>query len=291
MSFNKEIMANQLSPSEQLTFCTVRIETSLRDGRIGVGTGFFFGFIKEGNTQIPCLVTNKHVVEGAIRGRFLLHVADQDDNPQIGSSVTVDLNDFESRWIPHPDSSVDLCVMPIAPLFHEAKQKGKQIFFLSFDSSIVPSIDDTRGFDALEEVVMIGYPIGIWDSKNNMPVVRRGITATNVTMDYEGRQEFLIDAACFPGSSGSPVLLFNLGGYAMKTGAFVVGSRIKLLGVLYAGPQYSAEGELVIMNLPTQQKVVTLSQIPINLGICIKAQRILEFEPLLKSIAERSQNP
>jgi hypothetical protein len=283
-------MPVQLSPSEQLTYSTVRIESLLRDGTAGVGTGFFFSFLREGNRAVPALVTNKHVIEGALKGRFLLHIADQDGNPQIGSNVPVELDNFEARWISHPDSSVDLCIMPIAPLFQEAKQKGKQVFFKSFDEDLVPTPDDVQGFVALEEVVMIGYPIGIWDSKKNMPVVWRGVTATNVAIDYEGRQEFLIDAACFPGSSGSPVFLFNIGGYSMKTGGFVIGSRIKLLGVLYAGPQYTAEGELVVVNVPTQKKVMTASQIPINLGICVKAKRLLEFEPILKPRAEKSQD-
>ena len=48
---------------------------------------------------------------------------------------------------------------------------------------------------AIEEIIMIGYPVGIWDSANNMPIVRKGITATRPDIDYEGRKEFMIDAA------------------------------------------------------------------------------------------------
>jgi len=72
---------------------------------------------------------------------------------------------------------------------------------------------------------MVGYPVGIWDSANNMPVIRRGITATHPGKDYEGKSEFMIDAACFPGSSGSPVFLFNLGSYPQKAGGIVIGTR------------------------------------------------------------------
>lgn len=52
---------------------------------------------------------------------------------------------------------------------------------------------------------MVGYPDGIWDEFNNQPIVRRGITATHPKNDFNGKGEFLIDAVCFPGSSGSPV--------------------------------------------------------------------------------------
>jgi len=91
----------------------------------------------------------------------------------------------------------------------------------------------------------------------------------------------MIDLACFPGSSGSPVFLFNTGTYAKKDGGTVVGNRIKLLGILYAGPQFTAEGSIQIVNVPTQQVVTSMSRIPCNLGICIKSSRLLEFEPAL----------
>ncbi len=56
-------------------------------------------------------------------------------------------------------------------------------------------------------------------------------------------------------------------------------SRIKLLGVLYAGPQHTVEGEVKIVNVPTQQKAVSLG-IPNNLGIVIKAEQLHAFEGL-----------
>ena len=91
----------------------------------------------------------------------------------------------------------------------------------------------------------------------------------------------MIDAACFPGSSGSPVFLYNVGSYATRAGDTVIGNRVALLGVLYAGPQFTAEGELEIVTVPTQQKVVSRALIPINLGVVIKATRLADFDALL----------
>jgi hypothetical protein len=283
-------MPAKLTPSEALTYCTVRIECLLSNGQTGVGTGFFFAFLQDGNMSVPALVTNKHVVENAKEGRFLLHVAGQDGGPKLGSNITVKLDTFEQRWIPHPDSDTDLCIMPVAPLLHEANKQQRQVFFVPLDHNLIPTPAEVQEFAALEEIVMIGYPIGIWDSKNNMPVIRRGITATHVGIDYEGRQEFLIDAACFPGSSGSPVFLFSTSGHTMKSGGLSIGLRMKLLGILYGGPQYTAEGEVIAITIPTQKKVLAVSQIPINLGMCIKAQRILDFEPILKPLVEKEKD-
>ena len=57
-------------------------------------------------------------------------------------------------------------------------------------------------------------------------------------------------------------------------------SRIILLGILYAGPQAIATGEIIMT--PNLQRPITVSQIPNNLGLIIKAERILELEPLFK---------
>lgn len=74
-----------LSPAEQLAHSTVRIECDLSSGGIGTGTGFFYSLDRSGDQHIPVIVTNKHVVEGAIRGRFLLTLHDGADGPAIGS--------------------------------------------------------------------------------------------------------------------------------------------------------------------------------------------------------------
>jgi hypothetical protein len=150
--------------------------------------------------------------------------------------------------------------------------------------SLIPTEEELAALTAIEDVIMIGYPNGLWDEKNNMPIVRRGITATHPNLDYNGSKEFMINAACFPGSSGSPVLLFNFGSYSTKSTEIVIGARIKLLGILYAGPQHTATGEIEIVNVPTQQKAIAFSRIPNNLGLVIKSSRLSEFDAILKSM-------
>jgi hypothetical protein len=279
-------MKPKLSLSEQLTYCTTRIECTLSEGRCSVGTGFFFRFLEKEDTHIAALITNKHVVAGAREGRFRLHVADASGAPSRSEWFDVTLDDFERRWITCPDDTVDLCILPIAPLFQAAANQGKLIFLTTLDKSLIPTVEELASLGAIEDVVIVGYPIGLWDSINNQPIVRRGSTATHPAMDYEGRREFLIDAACFPGSSGSPVFLYNFGSYSTRDGGTVIGSRVKLLGILHAGPVYTTTGEIVVANIPTAQRAIAVSQIPINLGFVIRAERLLEFEPKLEAIVK-----
>ncbi len=275
-------MHQKLSPSEQLVHSTVRIVCDTPNGR-ATGTGFFFRCLDDGNRHVPVIVTNKHVIAGATTGRFNLTVANDKGGPRIGSHIEIEISNFQQRWIGHPEPDVDLCIMPIQPLIDKASAAGQRFFFISLEKSLIPTASELADLDALEEVIMIGYPDGIWDAANNMPIVRRGVSATHPNLNYEGRHEFMIDAACFPGSSGSPVFLYNNGTWATRTGNTILGGvRVKLLGILYAGPQHTATGEIRILNVPTQQRAIALSSIPNNLGIIIKGSRILEMDTILR---------
>ncbi|XQA79426.1 S1 family peptidase [Xanthomonas sacchari] len=279
-----------LSPSEQLAHSTVRIETSYLDGSAGTGTGFFFSFRgKESDQTIPAIVTNKHVVAGAPNGKIHLTLRNDENGPRVGKHLAVAIDQFGQGWVPHPDESVDLCVMPINPLLAHCDSLGRRFFFVSLDESLLPTQEELDDLTALEDILMIGYPNGIWDSANNMPILRRGVTATHPKLDYECRKDFVVDAACFPGSSGSPIFLFNTGTWSTRQGTIVGGSRIKLLGFLYAGPQHTASGEVRIINVPTQQRAVAFSTIPNNLGFVIKASRLREMQDALIAHLDRAE--
>ena len=272
-----------LSISEQLCYSTVRIECEYTNGSIGTGSGYFFKFKedKTNNKHIPVDITNKHVVKDSKKGKIIFTKADANSEPIDTDHFEIFIDNFESFWKMHPNSDVDLCSMPIAPFIIAANQQNINLFYIPLDISLIPTNKQLEDLSALEEIIMIGYPNGIWDSKNNKPIFRKGITATHPAKDYEGKKEFMIDAACFPGSSGSPVFLLNEGGYRDKHGNTYLGqSRIYLLGTLYAGPQHTATGEIKIINVPTSQKPVVISSIPNNLGLIIKSERIKELENL-----------
>ena len=76
--------------------------------------------------------------------------------------------------------------------------------------SDIPSKEEiVNTISRIEDITVVGYPDGIWDSYNNMPIVRKGITATSLQLDFNNEPKFLIDAAIYGGSSGSPVYIFN----------------------------------------------------------------------------------
>lgn len=276
-----ELLSGTMTPAELLQHCTARIACTHTDGSGSTGTGFFFDLpVRGGDYVVQCLVTNRHVVRGAQGGTVTLTMANPDGTPQAGRFFTLSVGNFEQAWLGHPDPSVDLCILPIKTLLDEAAKQGLRGFFGALSANLIPVIEDVEEFDAIEEVVMVGYPIGLWDEHNNLPILRSGITASHPAKDFKGRKELVVDVASFPGSSGSPVFLFDRDIRRTRGGALQAETRNKLLGILYAGPMYTAQGDVVVVEVPTALKGFANTLIPTNLGFVIKSSRLLEFQPL-----------
>lgn len=70
--------------TDLITYSTVRIECTFSGG-IGTGTGFFMNLCIEEDQHIPVIVTNRHVVKGALTGKFCLTRKTSDNKPDIGN--------------------------------------------------------------------------------------------------------------------------------------------------------------------------------------------------------------
>jgi len=185
------------------------------------------------------------------------------------------------KWIRHPDKSVDLCALPFASVWPGLGSSGVQPFYQSFINSLIPTEETIQQLTAVEDILMVGYPDGRWDEVNGLPLVRRGITASDPRIDFGGLPEFATDIACFAGSSGSPILLFNAHGYIQRPNmSFVPGERILLLGVHVEGDEITVDGEIVSVKTATSKKKAQVS-FPMNLGLAIKARQLLAFDRIV----------
>lgn len=180
--------------SEQLLYTTVRIV-----GDTGTGTGFFFKYKLDGSKEIELILTNKHVVDGNNKLFFKFHEAQINSGISEASSQSFDLDidNIESFWIPHPEQDIDLGAILFAPIRQHAKEiMQKDIFGIFFDDSLIKD-DATLQLesDVSDEILMVGYPIGLWDDFNNFPIVRKGITATHPALDFKGKSLGVVDIA------------------------------------------------------------------------------------------------
>lgn len=271
-----------ISISERMMFNTVRLVASDRSS----GTGYFYNFVID-NKIVPVIITNKHVVNYNSNETmtFYLHLRNGENESNESYQVTLTLN-----WIFH--SKKDLCFCFVNPVFEFVKkQTSKDVFYIAIDETILPSQKMLEELSALEELVMVGYPIGLWDKNNNFPIFRKGYTASHPAIDFNESGIGLVDMACFPGSSGSPIYILNEGGYKDKVGNLNWGqSRIIFIGTLFSGPIYDATGKLVVTDIPTSNQVVeSHTGIMVNLGYYIKSSEILEFKNIIKEILEQGE--
>ena len=265
-----------------LLYSTVRLEVTKASGT-SVGTGFFFFALQEGDKGVLLLITNKHVVDGGTELRFLMHLQDAAGGPSGHSiGVTHDLG----QVVNHPDPQIDLCGIPISAALSTAQEQGRPIFYRTLGKNLFPGVEPSSSPGSIEDILMIGYPNGLWDTANNMPIVRRGITATSPSVRFEGRPEFMIDAACFPGSSGSPVFLFERSAQQPRPNV-LIGQRFCFLGVLYAGPTLDSHGKFRVSPIPTTSSGA--GSVMMHLGLVVQAREVLRVEDELRRLIQAAQ--
>lgn len=271
-------MSKPVTPSEQLMFSTVRLQIKKEKG-VSVGTGFLYHHKIDEDRFVPLLITNKHVVEGGKSCKFTLHEGSVRGNNNFPtgnfSDVILDMSS-DDMWVMHPDGNIDLCALRFKIVVDTLNQSNKEVYYCNLEQSHIPDDDYLTSLSAIENIVMVGYPIGLYDKVNNFPLIRKGITSSHPATDFNGESKGVIDAACFAGSSGSPVCILNEGDmYFVKGQGFSGGNfRFKFLGVLYAGPYKTEKGKIKVQEIPTSDDDVKTFKQMINLGYYIKAKEI-----------------
>ncbi|MFC5460744.1 trypsin-like serine peptidase [Massilia niabensis] len=264
------------SIAENLFFTTVRIDTVDAAGNVGSGTGFLYAHHYSTTQHAAFVVTNKHVVQGMRGGAITFHRR-KDDKPDLGNGFRCEITDWNTAWFGHPSPDVDIAIMPFVPVERNAKEMfGIDLFYRYIEDAMLVQDSQAELLDAIESVTFIGYPNGVWDRRNLMPVARRGTTATPLSVDFEGTPRFVIDASVFGGSSGSPVFIVNQGMFSDKRGNTSIGSRVLFIGVVAAVFFRTAVNEVISIPIPTHTRQVTAQQEMIDLGIVFKARTVLE---------------
>ncbi|MBA7545990.1 hypothetical protein ES705_38372 [subsurface metagenome] len=126
--------------------------------------------------------------------------------------------------------------------------------------------------DTIEDILFIGYPNNLYDEENLIPIVRKGITATPISIDFNNEPVFIIDASVFPGSSGSPVLICETDieysrGYR----------RIFFLGILSEGYIQKSESEIEYREIPVDKRPFAISKDWLDLRRVFKSHLIKEL--------------
>lgn len=256
-----------MSIFSQLIRTTARVETVDTKGGVSIGTSFFLAFV---DNNVPCflLVSNRHVLANKEIAR--VYVTRRVNGVDAVQSVIV--TDCPGKIIMHPDPEVDLAALPWGGVT-EANFNDSPPGWLNLKEENFLPEEVIKDLSPYESLAMIGYPNGIWDPHQNIPIIRSGNTATPLSVDFQGKKQFLMNSACFPGSSGSPIFLANEGSFTTSKGLHI-GSRTYLAGILSATYTQSLTGKIVEIPIPTTDRLTSVAQLPIHLGICIKAAEL-----------------
>lgn len=255
------------------------------------GTGLFYNFNVEG-AIVAAIVTNKHVVDGLDNLSFHFGLKTEVGNRILGPAEIVSVETATYPIWRHPNPDVDLAIVPANPLLEEIRRRGKQPFFLSLSAENLPPPWMPNRLIASTDILMVGFPNGLMDQANNLPLTRKGILATPFSADHNGAPNFVVDIAAFGGSSGSPVFAFFNGMAPTEEGWAIGESAAFFIGILHSGPTVSNIGDVITVPVPTS-KQISHNKMMMHLGYCVKAYLLDDFTEMLRGIVrqERSQLP
>lgn len=282
-----------LTDAEALSYNTVRIEIEYQDRQQGIGTGFLYNFRSSNNTSVPSLVTNRHVLENAQDIKLKFNPTGEDKKVDLNhknSQIEIIMTEMQNnRWYGHPNLNIDLAFVPLSKALNDVHKELKNTpYMLYLAREHFPNPIEWTKLTALEPIVIVGYPTGIWDPINIMPIFRRGVTATHPKMNFMGKPEFLVDAAVFLGSSGSPVFLYEPRTIYLGQELNMGKDRPRLVGILSMVYHYQQDGEMKSIPIPTLKKKIPFTNIPNNLGIAIRSIELDGFIPLIDNLLKKN---
>lgn len=215
------------------------------------------------------LITNRHVVENAKSIVLRFNNSFDRETVLIGNTFKIEI---EEPWYNH--SSLDLAILPFTPILRYFKDIKKRPYFHPVTNDILYTEEKNDLINFIEDIFFIGYPRGIYDSYNNIPIIRKGINATPIVFDYNDLPVFLIDASVYPGSSGSPVFLCDSGGYGLKNKLYF-DHRTLFLGIL--STTFKNKEGAFLLNIDFKGIESIIEKTHLDLGIVIKPYAIIDL--------------
>lgn len=143
------------------------------------------------------LVTNNHAIESATSIKLVLTLID-------GSITDIEI-EIKGKVFKHV--LYDICVIRFSSIYNILLEHKFPLYLGFIEQNGI--VSDFSSFNRIEDIIMVGYPNSIYNESANLPIVRKGITATGLCDKYNNFDLFVIDIPTFGGSSGSPIFILN----------------------------------------------------------------------------------
>jgi len=211
------------SDAANLTGLTTPIEVTFSDGGTISGSGFFY-FVygpDDGKQEGPhwvsiqhiYVVTGKHVVQpkrlkDITEFRYALRVSSGDHVDW--HVMKLDRTELGHRLHICQKEQVDVAVVDVsdritAETMAFLTERAHILAFNGLSSLQFPGRSVLQAQPG-DDVIVIGYPKGIFDTFNKLPILKTGLLNTPIGMHFNGLDAFLLDFRYYDGSSGSLII-------------------------------------------------------------------------------------
>jgi hypothetical protein len=188
--------------TEPLLLTTTRVSTFRGRQALTAATGFFFA-----RAERLYVVTSRHVLHDAPTGHFpdrvelVLHMDPRDLTRSIVFSVPL-YRDERAVWRQATDSGgeVDVAVVEL-----ERGRLPEGVVLQAFEPQHLQG--DLQEIEVGESLLVVGFPLGFFDTRHYLPVVRHAIIASSFGVRFQGEGYFVTDARMHRGSSGGPLVM------------------------------------------------------------------------------------
>lgn len=164
-------------------------------------TGFFFQ--RDGELF---LVSSRHVFCDEKQGHFpdQIQVKFHVDPCNVAHSIEYSIPLYSngmSQWIAGSDASGNI---DVAAIKIDKKALPTAAIYTAFGPDNL--LGDQQTIEIGTSMLIVGFPLGFYDTLHKLPVVRHAINASSFAMRFQGNGYFLTDARTHRGSSGAPVV-------------------------------------------------------------------------------------
>lgn len=165
-------------------------------------SGFFYEHINK-----LYFITNRHVIfdeeDKFFPDSLELNLHIDEENLDKSKKYSIDLYKGNKKlWLEHPidGKNIDVAALPVD--IEDIKSEFHVVAFRDKDL-----LSANRSISIGDDLLVVGYPLGIRDTIHKTPIVRSAIVASVYPLPFNGEKYFLIDSFLHDGTSGSPVLL------------------------------------------------------------------------------------
>ncbi|MBX7250108.1 MAG: serine protease [Caulobacteraceae bacterium] len=208
----------------ELINATVQVEGPMADGRRAVGTGFLVEAPTPDGRPRTVLVTAGHLLDQMTgdQARVGWRFSDGDGAWRFAPQPLV-IRDAagQPQWLRHPAFDVAVIRVTAPPEFTRA---AIPLAWLADEHSF-----EEWGVGPGDEMMTIGYPMGLSSNSAGFPIVRTGRVASYPLYPTALFPTFLVDLRVLGGNSGGPVFMT---GYNRRRPGTEQGARAFVAGVL-----------------------------------------------------------